>query len=73
MLTKAECQQIVLAAFASKNLVEMSSGKGQDFCDAFGEALYNALAKVNIAYMTHTHECTAPGSPSLTPSTPIVG
>ena len=72
MLTKAQCQKIVLAALASKNLVEMSSGQGQDFCDALGEALYNVLTQVNIDYMLHTHVCAAPASASGTPSTPIV-
>ncbi len=58
---------------AKRNLVEMSSGQGQDFCDAVGEAIYNIFAEDFAPdYMLHTHECTAPGSASLTPSAPIV-
>lgn len=73
MITKAICQKEVLKALTKRNMVEMSSGSGQDFCDAIGEAVFEILKQVNTVYMLHKHECTAPGSASLVPDTPIVG
>lgn len=73
MITKAGCGEKVFSAMTKRNLVELSSGQGQDFCDAIGEAIYNIFAEdFGPDWMTHTHECTAPGSPTVVPIAPIV-
>lgn len=73
MVTKDICSAAVMEELLKVNLVEMSSGNGQKFCDAIGAAMYKVLTELNVGYMTHTHECTAPGTPSLTPTVPLVG
>ena len=67
-ITKDECAQAVFKAFTKRNMLELSSGSGQDFCDAMGEALFEIVSRINGIYMTHTHTCSAPASPSATPN-----
>lgn len=70
MLTKEICQKIVLSSLAKENLVEMSSGEGQKFCNALGEAMFNIVSKMDTVFQVHTHVCAAPTTPSAAPVPP---
>jgi hypothetical protein len=71
MINKELCSQKVFNAFHKRNMLELSSGSGQDFCDAMGEAIYEALKEVQTELnlptgyaVMHQHTCSAPGSPT---------
>ena len=59
-----------MQAFMKRSMLELTSGGGQDFCDAMAEAIYNIVSKMDVVFIAHTHECSVPGSPSLTPVPP---
>ncbi|GEM_PF-3349826 len=67
MITKETCKNEFMQALMKRSMLELTSGGGQDFCDAMAEAIYNIVSKMDIVFTAHTHECSAPGAPSATP------
>lgn len=76
-LTKTQCGSIVRKHLAGKNLLEVTSGKGDDFADAIGEALFDVATAlygdVKTFANTHIHAYVPPTATATGPAiTPMV-
>ena len=75
-LTKDMCGVIARKHLAEKNLMEFSSGKGDDFCDALagmlfdvGQHVYN---DIKLVHNLHIHAYTPPATVTGVVTVPMV-
>jgi len=75
-VTEKQCQASVKKWLASKSLYEATSGKGDDFCDAIGSAMFEMIQAtyndVKLYNNTHIHTYSPPAAVTGTVSVPMV-